>query len=66
MLSPGETTSWNSVDLMSLSPLVTHGINATELYKRVIFPEVSGGVHCSLSDIKKELNQLLSLLSNQD
>lgn len=47
------TFYWDSVDLMSLSQLLTHGINATKLFKRVIFPEVSGELHCSLSDIVK-------------
>lgn len=60
VLSPGKNQlwmtfifSWDSVHLMSLSQLLTHGINATILYKRVIFPEVSGKVFCSLSNIKK-------------
>lgn len=47
------TFSWDSVHTMSLSQLLTHGINTTKLYKRVIFPEVSGKIHFSPSDIKK-------------
>lgn len=52
-LSVTFTLSWDSVDLPSLSQLPTRGIGATKLYKKVTFPKVSGQVHCSLSDIKK-------------
>lgn len=47
------TLSWDSADLLSLSQLPIRGVSATKLYNRVIFPKVSGQVHCSLSDIKK-------------
>lgn len=47
------TFSGDSVNLMSLSQLPTCDTSITKLYNRIIFPKVSGQVHCSFSDIKK-------------